>query len=85
MKASILDLRYRMKEVLEALDRRETVQIYHRRKLRGTIQPNETDKPGLDATKHAFFGYGRTKPTTGKKLPSVESVIASLRDARATR
>ena len=40
MKATIVDLRYRMKDVLRALDRREDVSILYHGKLKGTIRPN---------------------------------------------
>ena len=37
MKATIVDLRYRMKDVLKALDRREDVSILYHGKLKGII------------------------------------------------
>jgi hypothetical protein len=39
MKASIVDLRYKMKEVLAAIDRNETVEVYYRGKLKATMNP----------------------------------------------
>ena len=39
MEASVVDLRYKMKDVLEALERRETVRILYHGKLKGTIIP----------------------------------------------
>ena len=42
MKASIVDLRYRMKEVLRAIDRGETVTVLHRGKERARIVPLES-------------------------------------------
>ena len=42
MEASIVDLRYKMKEVLQSLDRNETVKIYYHGKLKGIIQPVKT-------------------------------------------
>jgi hypothetical protein len=42
MEASILDLRYKMKEVLKALDRREKVRILYHGKEKGTIVPSDT-------------------------------------------
>lgn len=35
MQASILDLRYRMKEILQALERNETVEILYHGKRKG--------------------------------------------------
>ena len=39
MKATIVDLRRRMKDVLKALDRNETVTILHRGREKGVIIP----------------------------------------------
>jgi len=39
MKATMLDLRRRMKDVLAALDRKETVTILHRGREKGVIHP----------------------------------------------
>jgi antitoxin (DNA-binding transcriptional repressor) of toxin-antitoxin stability system len=43
MQASVGDLRYRMKDVLRALERRETVTILYHGKVKGTIVPAERD------------------------------------------
>ncbi len=55
MDASILDLRYKMREVLKALSRREKVRILYHGKIRGEIVP-----PGnLEKNKtvdHPIFG-----------------------------
>lgn len=55
MKASIVDLRYKMKNVLKALDRGEKVKILYHGKVKGIIHPerNKTNKKVKD---HAFFG-----------------------------
>ena len=55
MKASIVDLRYRMSEVLGALSRRERVQILYHGKLRGVILPAGEGEHGK-ACEHPFFG-----------------------------
>jgi len=59
MEASIVDLRYKMKDVLQSLDRNETVKIYYHGKLRGVIQPARTKDKQKNKKKvqdHAFFG-----------------------------
>lgn len=58
MKASVLDLRYRMRAVLDALERRESVTLLHRGKVKGTILPagRPTAKRMED---HPFFGINR--------------------------
>jgi hypothetical protein len=54
MKASILDLRYRMNDVLKALDRNERVSILYRGKLKGVISPVATPS-GKKVADHPFF------------------------------
>ena len=56
MKATSVDLRYRTKEVLEALDRRETVSLHVRGKLKGYIIPPNKGRSTLKASEHPFFG-----------------------------
>lgn len=41
MEASILDLRYKMKDVLSALDRREKVNILYHGKIKGVLIPSD--------------------------------------------
>ncbi len=55
MEASIVDLRYNMKEVIKALTRKESVNILYHRKLIGTIIP-AIKETGLNITEHPFFG-----------------------------
>lgn len=58
MEASIIDLRYKMKDVLEALERREAVKILYHGKIKGTIVPAS----GGQKTRmidHPFFGMRR--------------------------
>ncbi len=54
MKASIVDLRYRMKDVLKALERNEDVSIMSRGKLKGVIKP-ANGKPQTKVQDHPFF------------------------------
>ena len=56
MKASSVDLRYRTKEILAALDRRETVSLHVRGKLKGYIVPAERGKTTMKVEDHPFFG-----------------------------
>jgi hypothetical protein len=55
MEASVVDLRYRMKDVLEALERRETVKILCHGKVKGTIVP-EGSISNMKIIDHPFFG-----------------------------
>jgi hypothetical protein len=76
MKASIVDLRYRMKDILHALERKEMVQVLHYGKLKGTIIPAKTSLKKKSASEHEFFGC--LKEDKG----SVEKEIRKLRRVR---
>lgn len=77
MKASIVELRYKMNEVLKALDRNEKVTILYHGKIKGIIMPvaNAKDK-NKKVKNHPFFGM-----TENKK----ESVLEELQDLRGSR
>jgi formamidopyrimidine-DNA glycosylase len=74
MKATILDLRYRMKDVLKALERNEDVNILYHGKLKGTIRPHKQDA-GKQVTDHPFFNMR-------KGDESVEKMMEHLRGGR---
>ncbi len=76
MKATIVDLRYKMKNVLKALDRGEIVKILYHGKEKGTIHPQKsgTDKKIKD---HPFFGMDKA----GKK--PVQEMMEDLRGSRS--
>ncbi|HRU06914.1 MAG TPA: type II toxin-antitoxin system Phd/YefM family antitoxin [Candidatus Brocadiia bacterium] len=63
MKASVLDLRYRMREVLAALERRERVSLQHRGKLKGTIIPANAASD-VHVTDHPLFGITKDETET---------------------
>jgi hypothetical protein len=72
MKASIVDLRYNMRDILKALDRNERVIILYHGKIKGIINPcNETGS--LRIREHPFFGMYE-----GERL-SVEKEMEKLR------
>ena len=75
MKASVVDLRYKMNDVLKALDRREEVTILYRGKIKGTILP-ATKNPKRKIQAHPFFGMA-TKTT--------KTVLEELDDLRNGR
>ncbi len=54
MKASIVDLRYKMKDVLEALDKNEDVTILYHGKVKGVIKSVVNSSYGR-VTDHSFF------------------------------
>ena len=55
MKATVVDLRYKMNEVLKALDRRELVTILYHGRVKGMIMPTGGNK-SMKVKDHSFFG-----------------------------
>lgn len=81
MEASVVDLRYKMNDVLKALDRNEEVRIFLRGKLKGRIVGvSKATKEGNDSkmsvADHAFFGMSKNE------VDSVEEVMDKLRTER---
>ncbi len=76
MKASVVDLRYRMKFILQALDRNETVTIMYHGKEKGTIIPPPSHIE-LSIIQHPFFGM-----TADNTTKSVEDNMKELRGSR---
>ena len=79
MQASILDLRYRMKDVLKAVERRETVDVLYHGKLKARLVPIEaakSQKQSKRVQEHPFFGM-----TAGDNEP-VPAVMTRLRGGR---
>ena len=75
MKASMVDLRYRTKDVLEALERKETVKILYHGKVKAKIVPaSETRKQKI--ADHSFFGM------KGKSSTTVLEEMSGLRGGR---
>jgi antitoxin (DNA-binding transcriptional repressor) of toxin-antitoxin stability system len=67
MKASIVDLRYRMNDVLRALERNEEVRIVSRGKLKGVIKP-VNGKPQMKVEDHPFFGMLKTSEAVERQM-----------------
>ncbi|MDA8142137.1 MAG: hypothetical protein M0036_26110 [Desulfobacteraceae bacterium] len=76
MKASVVDLRYKMNDVLKALDRNEKVTISYHGKIKGVLIPAQSKK-NLKMTDHPFFGMY----SEGAKKP----VLDELNDLRERR
>lgn len=55
MKASVVDLRYKMNDVLKALDRNEKVTVLYRGKVKGILIPSGQKKK-IKIFDHPFFG-----------------------------
>ena len=75
MKASVVDLRYKMNEVLKALDRREKVTLIYHNKVKGTIVPTKSGQMTTVA-EHPFFNM------TGEESKTVERQMDALRGSR---
>ena len=56
MKATFIDLRRRMREVLRALSRNESVTIFYRGKERAVLVPSNRRSEHLSAGTHPAFG-----------------------------
>lgn len=79
MKASILDLRRRTKEILRALDRNESVSIFYRGKCKGTVLPSaSSQRPAGRAADHPAFGMWKDR----KDLDDTEGFVRRLREGR---
>lgn len=76
MKATIVDLRYKMNDVLKALERNEKVTVLYRGKVRGILIPSGK-KTQMKITDHPFFGM---LSKAGKK-----SVLDEMEDLRQVR
>ncbi len=75
MKASIVDLRYKMRDILRALDRNERVTILYHGKVKGILSPFP-DREQLRITDHPFFGMNK------KETQSVDDQMSKLRGDR---
>lgn len=76
MKASVVDLRYKMNDILKALERNEEVTVLYHGKVKGVIVP--TKKDGTAKMKdHPFFGM-----LSENAQKSVEDTMRDLRKPR---
>ena len=74
MDATIVDLRYRMNEVLKALDRREDVRVLYHGKLKGILAAGSVRQSGR-IHEHPFFNMRRS-------AVSVDEEMVGLRGGR---
>ena len=77
MKATIVDLRYRMKDVLSAVERGESVTVLYRGKPKARILPI-AKKPGGKLAESEVFGMWKDR----KDLRDVPGYIRKLRQGR---
>ena len=76
MQASIVELRYHMKDVLQALERNEVVQVLYRGKVKATMIPEQPQKTLKTVSEHPYFGMDSSRDR------SVEDTLESLRGGR---
>jgi hypothetical protein len=76
MKATIVDLRYKMNDVLKALDRNEKVTVLYRGKIKGVLIPSG-QKAQMKITDHPFFGMS--------SKDNEKSVLDEMEDLRGVR
>jgi len=74
MQATVVDLRYRMNDVLKALDRNEDVEILYRGKTKGILVA-QAKRSGGRVSEHPFFDMRSS-------TRSVEAEMETLRGGR---
>jgi antitoxin (DNA-binding transcriptional repressor) of toxin-antitoxin stability system len=78
VKASILDLRRRMSDVLRALEANEAVTILHRGKEKGVLYPVARKNSALHVAEHPAFGMWKDR----RDLEDVAAAVRRLRKGR---
>ena len=78
MKASIVDLRYRMKDVLQAIDRGEEVTVLHRGKPRARLLPTAAKKPRPSVADHPACGMWADR----EDMADVTAYVRKIRQSR---
>ena len=76
MKATVVDLRYKMNDVLKALDRNEKVAVLYHGKVKGIIVPVNRKEQGK-IKDHLFFGM-----LSGENDIATMDIINDLREPR---
>ena len=74
MQATVVDLRYRMNDILKALARNESVEILYHGKARGVLR-SQSGSVSMKVKDHPFFNMG-------KSSVSVDEEMARLRGGR---
>lgn len=74
MKATVVDLRYKMSDILKALDRGEDVEILYHGKTKGIIVP-VSGKTAMRIKDHPFFNMAASEKP-------VDEIMENLRGGR---
>lgn len=67
MNASVIDLRYKMNDVLKALDRNEDVTILYHGKVKGVIS-SHSQVVSKKITEHAFFNMSNSEESVDEQM-----------------
>ena len=78
MKATVLDLRYRTKDVLKAVERGETVTVLHRGKEKARILPLPSKKQRTSLRTDEAFGLWKDR----KDMRNVAAFVRNIRKGR---
>jgi prevent-host-death family protein len=78
MKATILDLRYRTKDVLKAVERGETVTVLYRGKEKARILPPPSKKQRNSLRNDKAFGLWKDR----KDIRNVAAFVRNMRKGR---
>lgn len=78
MKASIVDLRYRMKDVLRAIDRGEEVTVLYRGKEKARLVPIVDKSKKRKLTDHPAFGMWKDR----EDMADVNAYVRNMRKPR---
>jgi len=70
MQATVVDLRYRMNDILKALDRHEDVRILYHGKLKGILKA-QTGPIAQSVTKHPFFNLRAGEKTVSEEMETL--------------
>lgn len=83
MRASVVDLRRKMKQVMKALERNEEVTLLYHGKERAVIVPvrEPRPRPKADIREHPAFGMLRNDPATRNVAAYIRRIRRNTRNA----
>ena len=81
MNATLVDLRYRTKDIMRAIERNETVHIFSHGKLRADLVPAKAKKAATKAGRRSIFD----DPIFGSRKDDTEPVQDMVRRLRTRR
>lgn len=67
MQATVVDLRYRMSDILKALDRNEDVEILYHGKTKGVLKAEQTESK-TNVCAHPFFNMRRAEGSVDEEM-----------------